>query len=196
MESFCLALFMSVLTSTMPGELTVEGKGWIPAGVDPATVPQCGKATELTLPEGWAKVDCRMGNLILRNERLQAEIRLHAMLPNFTQPKEAITNHLLQMLMIRERLRIQQLDLHPSYSAIPLPELGTYVVLPAGDPAKARRFAFRHDGRDFRGKLAAKQLRSEGGGTTDWLCVGRWPAAQDETALRDFQIIYDSVRYR
>jgi len=197
----------ALISSPTYGPTTPEGRGWTPEGGDPETIPQCGKTTDIALPAGWKTVDCRMGNLFLRNDRLGAEIRLHAMMPDFdyhSDPalvRERVEQRLLRNLMIRERRHIVMVRQHPGYESLALPEQGSCELLPPdakrGDGPNSRRYAVVHDNLEFRGRLAAKQqVGQDGRPLTDWLAVGRWPAGQDAAALRDFQVIFDSVRWR
>jgi hypothetical protein len=186
---------MAALAAPVYGEPTVEARGWIPAGVDPATVPQCGRTTEVVLPPGWRRVDCRMGNQFLRNDRTGAEIRAHITGPRFTQPPEAMKRRLLTVLTIRERLGARQLGQNPGYPSIPLPDPDSVTYLTADGPA-SRRYAFCRDGQDYRGKLAARQDLKDDREWQNWLFVGRWPADQDAASLRDFGVIFDSMHCR
>ena len=177
------------------GEPSVEARGWILPGTDPATVPQCGRTTEVTLPPGWRRVDCRMGNLFLRNDGTGAEIRVHLTGARFKQPLEVMKARLLTVLLIRERVEADMLDQHPGYPSLPLPNLDDVARLPADGP-DSLRYAYVHDGRDCRGKLAARMDLKNGLEWNNWLFVGRWPADQDAASLRDFKIIFDSIRCR
>jgi len=198
-----LWLFASALGAATYGEPSVEAREWIPDGVEPASVPQCGKTTELTLPPSWRIVDCRMGNMFLRHDRMRAEIRLHAMMPRFDlwseEERQKLRDHLLPNLIVRERIRrtrVLDLDMQAGYPGIPVPDLGACTRLPPDDVANSSRYAFSRDGLDIRGKMAAKETLKDGRAQVDWLAVGRWPAGNDAAALRDFNVIFDSVNWR
>ena len=188
-------LAMTALSAPVYGEPSVEARGWILPGTDPATVPQCGRTTEVTLPSGWHRVDCRMGNLFLRNDGTGAEIRVHLTGARFKQPLEVMKARLLTVLVIRERVEAEMLGQKPGYSSLPVPYQDAVAPLPADGPQSAR-FTYYRDGQNIRGKLAAKMDLKNGLEWNNWLFVGRWPADQDAASLRDFRIIFDSIRCR
>jgi len=186
---------MTALGAPVYGEPTIEARGWILPGTDQATVPQCGRTTEVVLPPGWRRVDCRMGNLFLRNDRTKAEIRVHLTGARFTQPLEVMKSRLLTVLVMRERLEAKMLGQQPGYVSLPVPFHDAVNQLPADGP-DSERFTYLHDGQNVRGKLAARMDLKEGHEWNNWLFVGRWPADQDAASLRDFRIIFDSIRCR